>query len=433
MESIGTHSERLDAILAQATPLQRTHFFDLSARLEIQDPQRLEKFASVCKRSGFRLLNSLPETIEKNATEAAEKLAMSRSDYVDQAIKGGYLAMLGYPADTVKNRIVEMAKLFGVPEERAERAIRLRASMICHEPKDLLARAEAMSEHFGMSLQQAKKLGMDYPVTLTLTLERLTHNIDTLSELTGLERAKIVRAATIEGSIFSQTPENVNANLSAGAACMGMTLEEYLPLCLRRPTLFALTGERVQSNIEQSAELLHISRDDFIAMAKRSPELLTLKPETLAEKMQQTSGQLGVEPEKFMEGAKKYPPLIMLSPETVARHAGFVQRTYRAAGKEIDNTEIVSTMATRLGRSDAALIGRMLVAQKDLMPAGPKHILRQDNPRIQELVKGHYEGRLGDSPRKDVAITRTLQQLHRLGVISELPEGITPMDTGKGR
>lgn len=355
----------------------------------------------------------------------------------DKLVRAAKRDLLGPQPEDIITRIKETSKILGIPEATYRTMVVKQPTLAFRSADEIKQSFDAKSEILGLDAKTLRVMVKHHPQILYLSNElideRVTENTKRLNAICpDVTREDFVKASIKKASLCFTPPDKLMANIAASASALGVTESAFIKVALKQPTLFVMSAETLRSNMQEAAALLKIEIRQMVDAAMRSPSVFYLKPESINQTVEGSAQALGVEKEIFVAAALKQPPLFYLNPENVARHATLAKRFYREKG-EAPTSEQVLEHPIELTRSDSALIGRIIVRDKQLLPNTPLAIMVKPNAKIEKPIREHYESRLTGDAAKDIKVTRTLQQLHRLGVISELPEGITPMDTGKGR
>lgn len=335
------------------------------------------------------------------------------------------------PLETITN-VQETAQRLGLPETAYRKMVLKQPTLATHSAEKVEQSVDGKTKAFGIERSTLLNMAKRHPQLLYLSTELLSERIDTMAEKLGVPRADYVKAVTKNASLCIMPPDTLLGHVDASAAALEVGREAFIKAALKQPTLFLMGAEKIRGNMQEVAQRLGIELRPMIDAAMRQPSLFYLKPESIETTITTAAELLGVARDVYTQAALKQPQLFYLDPQNIARHAKLTQRLYRGAGQEISNEQLLQN-PNFLTRSDSAIIGRIIVQQKGLLTNTPLSLMVKPNAKIERPIREHYEGRLTGNPSQDAQVTRTMQQLHRLGIISELPKGISPMTTAKSR
>ena len=190
-----------------------------------------------------QLFYQLPETIDKNITEAAALLGLEKEDYIKVALKQPQLFYQS--PETINRNITETANLLGIENKRDYiKAALKQPSLFCQSP------------------------------------ETIDKNITESANLLGIEDKRDYIKATLRApSLFAILPETVNTNIEEAATRLGFTKAQYLDIALRQPPLFYCSPVTVSENFKVVKILAGNSDDIAREMVADLPCLLAYAEE----------------------------------------------------------------------------------------------------------------------------------------------------------
>lgn len=383
--------ERLDAQGGYA-PLRRARFLELCDAWGLSSPSAIKRFLRDTDGKAFhRLLEQKPETLIANVEGSASLLGISKGAFIKAALLKPSL-FTQQPA-TIAATVKRSAELLGVTETIFIEAALREPTLFYMNGDRLLANIEASAALLDVSKEEFQQSALKRPQLMHLKPSRLLANVEKNVELLGVDKKSFVHAGMLQPQLLYQNPEKLHANAQASATLLGVSLEAFATAALKRPQVICMKPQKLHENVQNSSTLLNVTEADFVSAAIKQPQLLYQNPLSLQ------------------------------------RHAALIARTCRAADEPVSAKEILEKFAVSLGRSDSALIGRFLAIQHGLTgKSSPASVMIHSNASISSGVQRHYEGRLAEAgPTQAAKLTRAMQQLHRLGVIRELPEGVEPM------
>ena len=107
----------------------------------------------------------------------------------------------------------------------------------------------------------------------------------------------------------------------ANVANLGVSPKEWMKAALKQPSLFYQSPETINRNITESADLLGIEdKRDYIKAALRAPSLFYQSPETVNTNIEEATTRLGFTKAQYLDIALRQPPLFYCSPVTVSEN-----------------------------------------------------------------------------------------------------------------
>jgi DNA-binding protein Fis len=155
--------------------------------------------------------------------------------------------------------------------------------------------------------------------------DKITH----AAKLLGIDKKTYIEKAALKlPSLFSQSPETIDANITRAAALLGIDKKTYIEkAALKLPSLFSQSPETIDANITQATARLGIDKKTYIDKAAlKRPSLFSQSPETIDANITRAAALLGIDRQTYIEkAALKQPQLFYQSPETIKRNFDYVR------------------------------------------------------------------------------------------------------------
>ena len=173
---------------------------------------------------------------------------------------------------------------------------------------------------------------------------------------------------------------------------------------------------------ENSAKRLGMKKEDFVKAALKQPTLFYQSPDTINANIEGSAERLGIKKEDFVKAGLKQPQLFCQSPDTILRNYKHVKAAAERGFIRTENlTEALLSFPTGLcysPRNTKLRAVHTFVSGKTFSLstyfAGP---CRDKNTLESDVIR-HYTDIFNRTGRG----TRTMQVLHKAGVISALPD-----------
>ena len=219
-------------------------------------------------------------------------------------------------------------------------------------------------------------------------------------------------------------PGTLNDNIERSAAIFNLTKSQFLAAAFKQPALFYRNPEALSSVVERNAAQFNIRKDQFIVAALRQPQLFYQKPETLSANVRESAVLLGLTETQFIAAALKQPSLFYQKPTTLSSKKPLIGLVCEALGDSRPFDRLFDAFPACVTYSRSRLHACYVVAKLGLKRGAFPSIARKSNRTISAIIVSHFEKQIERTGRG----ARALQVMHAQGLITTLPEGITPIE-----
>lgn len=350
-------------------------------------------------------------------------------DYLDLAkaagsVSSSYALFKSKPA-TLASNTRQSAALLGITPAQFIKAALTQTQLFNTNPQTLAGNVEQSAAFLNIMPAEFIQMALKHTAMLVSNPQTLASNAKQSAELLKFTPTEFMKVALKQPWLFTKKPEILADNAQQSAALLKITPAEFMKAALKHPSMFTRKPETLADNARQSAALLEITPTEFTKAALKQPSLFTGNPETLAENAKQSAELLGITVTQFTIAALKQPSLFSYNPQTLASHGNYIKKIAQILNPDVPPVNVMLSNSSALTLSSGNLLNRFILAKYGAlegMSVG-KALMVMPTGEVQERLVDHYQ--------KTAARTghgmRVLQNLHHIGALAQLPEGVEPL------
>ncbi len=190
-----------------------------------------------------QLFYQLPETVNANIEQAAEKLGVSKAQYTKSALR--------------------------------------QPSLFSFSPETINTNIEQAAEKLGVSKAQYVEAALKQPSLFSFSPETVNTHVEQAAEKLGVSKAQYTKTALRQPSLFAQSPETVNTNIEQAAEKLGVSKAQYVEAALKQPSLFTMSPGTIENKYKLYSKLINGPQREVSNRFLRLPALLTYAPERI--------------------------------------------------------------------------------------------------------------------------------------------------------